>query len=342
MKKAILVPKEKAESVRCYLSDTGLLDRNRKIKKNALYTGEFLEIPVKDDVDGYKVIEQDKPVYYKPVIKSLKGMLRNQIPEREYQYLPAGWQFVGDIIIVRIPEELCHRKILIAKILLEMYPKCKSVVEDFGIEGQFRKPKRKLIIGETTETIHKENRCYFKLDVTDVMYSKGNLAERQRMGAFGKDEIVVDMFSGIGYFSIQMAVHSKPQKLIAIEMNPRSFKYLQENIKLNNVGDIVIPFNGDCSVCTPENTADRVLMGYVRTTHHYLRYGIQAIRDSGGILHYHETVPENRLYERPVTRIKRTASEFGKKADICGCRIIKKYSPGVYHVVIDAYIFKPE
>ena len=341
MKKATIVPKEKVESVRCYLSDIGLLDRNRKIKKTTLYAGEYLEIPVKDNVDGYKVIEQDKPVYYEPVIKSLKDRLRNQIPEHEIQYLPTGWQVVGDIIIVRIPEKLDQRKTLIAETLLKMYPKCKSVVEDFGIEGQFRRPKRKLITGEETETIHKENQCYFKLDVTDVMYSKGNLDERQRMGTLGKDEIVVDMFSGIGYFSIPMAVHSQPQKLISIEINPLSFKYLQENINLNHVDDIVIPVNGDCSTCTPENTADRVLMGYVRTTHQYLKYGIQALKESGGILHYHETVPENRLYERPVTRIKNVASEFGKKVDIRDCHTIKKYSPGVFHVVIDAYVYKP-
>lgn len=342
MKKAIIVAKEKVESVRCYLSDAGLLDRNRKIKKSTRYIGKYLEIPVVDNVDGYEVIEQDEPVYYEPVIKSLKERLRGQIPENECQHLPTGWQVVGDIIIVRISTELDHRKTLIAGTLLEMYPKCKSVVDDFGIEGQFRMPKRKLLIGEETETIHKENQCYFKLDVTDIMYSKGNLNERRRMSTFGKDEIVVDMFSGIGYFSIPMAVHSKPLKLISIEINPLSFKYLQENIKLNHVDDIVIPVNGDCSICTPENTADRVLMGYVRTTHQYLKYGIQALKESGGILHYHETVPENRLYERPVTRIKKTASKFGKEVNIHSCRTIKKYSPGVCHVVIDAYIFKPD
>ncbi|WP_341537002.1 hypothetical protein [Methanosarcina barkeri] len=44
------------------------------------------------------------------------------------------------------------------------------------------------------------------------MYSKGNLEERKRMSKLGEGEIVVDMFAGIGYFSIPMAVHSRPKK----------------------------------------------------------------------------------------------------------------------------------
>ncbi|WP_292487714.1 class I SAM-dependent methyltransferase family protein [Methanohalobium sp.] len=342
MNKAILIPKEKVEYIRCYLSEKCLLDRSRKIKRSKKYPDKYLEIPVNDDVDGYKVIEQDEPEYYKPVTSSLKEKLSGYVPETEIQHLPTGWQVLGNLIIVRIPEELEHRKKTIAYTLLEMYPKCRSVVEDFGIEGQFRRPKRKLIIGNETETIHKENQCYFKLDVADIMYSKGNLDERQRMSKLGEDELVVDMFSGIGYFSIPMAVHSKPKKLISIEINPISFKYLQENINLNRVDGTVIPVCGDCSLYTPENTADRVLMGYVRTTHYYLKYGIKALKESGGMLHYHETVPENRLYERPVSRIKNVASEFGRTAQICGHRTIKKYSPGVYHVVVDAYIYKPK
>ena len=137
------------------------------------------------------------------------------------------------------------------------------------------------------------------------------------------------MFAGIGYFSIPMAVHSRPKKIIGIEINPESFAYLKENIGLNKVEEIFVPICGDCSKAAPEGTADRVLMGYVGTTHHYLEPAIKALKKSGGILHYHETVPEH------LARIR-----LGRKVEILETRRIKKYSPGILHVVVDARIFE--
>ena len=233
-----------------------------------------------------------------------------------------------------------NKKIKIAEALLSMYPRCKSVVRDLGIEGQFRQPKRELLLGNSTETVHKEHVCFFKQDVTKVMYSKGNLEERKRMSRLGKDEIVVDMFAGIGYFSIPVAVHSRPRKIICIEINPESFTYLKENIRLNHVEDIISPVLGDCSKLTPEGLADRVIMGYVGTTHHYLEPAVLALKKTGGILHYHETVPEKLARTRPQDRIIKAAESLGKKVEIFEIRRIKKYSPGVLHIVVDARIFE--
>lgn len=256
------------------------------------------------------------------------------------KHIPSGWHILGDIIIVSIPETLESKKIQIAEALLSMYPKCRSVVRDFGIEGKFRQPKRELLLGSGAETIHKEHGCFFKQDVTKVMYSKGNLEERKRMSKLGQGEIVVDMFAGIGYFSIPMAVHAHPEKIISIEINPESFAYLNENIRLNQVEDIITPIQGDCAEAAPEGEADRVIMGYVGTTHHYLEPGIKALKKSGGILHYHETVPENLFRTRPEERIKKAARCLGKKVEVLAIRRIKKYSPGVLHVVVDARIFE--
>ncbi len=338
MKKAIIVQAEEAEPVRLDMLQRGLLDKTRKIRVLNRHTGErFLEIPVTGDVEGHTVIEQKELEYYGKW-ESLKERLEGAIPAEELAYVPSGWQLIGDVIIVSIPDEIDSRKALIAKTLLEMYPGCKSVIRDFGIKGQFREPKRKIIMGSQTETIHRENQCLFKMDVMRIMYSKGNLTERKRMSIFGKDEVVVDMFAGIGYFSIPMAVYAKPEKIVSIEINPVSYGYLRDNIELNHVEDIIVPINGDCAKLTPHGVADRVIMGYVGSTHHYLKQGLMAIKKSGGVLHYHETTPEELLFERPVSRIRDDALELGREVEIQECHRIKKYSPGVWHVVVDAEI----
>ncbi|MHC1757821.1 MAG: class I SAM-dependent methyltransferase family protein [Methanosarcina sp.] len=340
---AIRIPPEKGEEIREKAIAGRFLDTKRKIRKTVTEEGTFLEIPVTEaageKVGDFPVIEQKDPEFLE-VPMSLKEYLKGSLSETELSHVPSGWQVLGDIIIVSIPDTLESKKIRIAEALLSMCPKCRIVVRDFGIEGQFRQPKRDLLLGSGTETIHKEHGCFFKQDVTKVMYSKGNLEERKRMSRLGKGEIVVDMFAGIGYFSIPMAVHARPEKIISIEINPESFAYLKENTRLNHVEDIITPVMGDCSQVAPEGEADRVIMGYVGTTHHYLEPAIKALKKSGGILHYHETVPENRARTRPEERIKKAAETLGKKVEVLETRRIKKYSPGVLHVVVDARIFE--
>jgi tRNA wybutosine-synthesizing protein 2 len=325
--KAVPVKSEEAETLRQKLLSEDALDKSRKlVKKNC-----FVEIPVKISAVGdYPIIEQENPEFYFPK-KTLGDIL--DIPEYEKKLLPSGWQILGDIIIISLRAELENRKAMIGKALLSLYPRCRTVLLDRGINGKMRQPQREIIAGEKTETIHKENGCLFKLDAMQVMYSQGNLTERKRMSRSGKGEVVVDMFAGIGYFSIPMAVHSKPKKIFAVEINPAASSYLKENIKLNNVEDMIEPVEGDCATATPIGIADRVIMGYLNA-HEYLPQGIRALLP-GGILHYHEAVPEE-IERRPAQRIIEASEKEGRKAEIIGMRRIKKYAPGVWHVVVDA------
>lgn len=327
--KAVLVRGEEAEKVRQKLLSEDALDKTRKlVKKNG-----FVEIPVKPfAINGYTLIEQENPEFYFPK-RTLGDIL--EIPECEKKLLPSGWQILGDIIILSLRKELENRKAEVGKALLSLYPGCRTALLEHGINGKMRQPVREIIAGKKTETVHKENGCLFKLDAMRIMYSQGNLAERKRMSSSEKDETVVDMFAGIGYFSIPMAVHSKPKKILAIEINPVAFGYLKENIKLNKVEKIIEPLLGDCAVVAPAGIADRVIMGYL-DAHEYLEYGIRALLP-GGIIHYHEAVPEA-VERRPVERISEAAGKLGRQVEIIEVRRIKKYSPGVWHVVVDARV----
>ena len=190
---------------------------------------------------------------------------------------------------------------------------------------------------EETETVHRENSVSFHLDASRVMFSPGNLRERMRMSRLGGGERVVDMFAGIGYFSIPMAVHSRPERILAIELNPNAYHYLCQNIRRNRVHDIVEPVLGDCAKVTPVGVADRVVMGMVQVTDRYLEKGILALRP-GGILHYHQTVPSWLYPEAAARDVERAAAALGRSAELLNCIRVKKFSPGVVHAVIDARI----
>lgn len=211
----------------------------------------------------------------------------------------------------------------------------KTIMKIDHIQGTKREPVYKILYGDETETINKENGCLFKLDLAKVMWSKGNNNERLRIAKLVCDgETVIDMFAGIGYFSIPIGVHSNAKEVFSIEINPNSYHYLCENIKLNKLNNIT-PILGDCMLETPKLKADRIIMGYVKTTHHYLKVAINSLND-GGILHYHETVPEKLINTRPIDRIKAQAG--GRDVELLKINKVKKYSPGVWHVVIDVKI----
>ena len=212
----------------------------------------------------------------------------------------------------------------------------KTIMKIDHIQGTKREPVYRILYGSDTETVNKENGCLFKLDLSKVMWSKGNNNERLRIAKLVRDgERVIDMFAGIGYFSIPIGVHANASEIISIEINPNSYHYLCENIKLNKLNNVT-PILGDCMIETPKFMADRIIMGYVKTTHHYLKVAIDSLNE-GGVLHYHETVPEKLMETRPLERIISNAN--GRDVELLKINKIKKYSPGVEHIVVDACIY---
>ena len=221
----------------------------------------------------------------------------------------------------------------------------KTIMKIDHIQGTKREPVYKILYGSETETINKENGCLFKLDLAKVMWSKGNNNERLRIAKLvGDGERVIDMFAGIGYFSIPIGVHANACEVISIEINPNSYHFLKRNIELNRINekanyDRMIPILGDCAIEAPKYSADRVLMGYVKTTHHFLRPAMECVKD-GGIIHYHETVPDKLIETRPYERVKEIAWECGEReVEVMNIQKIKRYAPGVEHIVLDARIY---
>jgi tRNA wybutosine-synthesizing protein 2 len=257
------------------------------------------------------------------------------ITERIFKHVEAGsvmkGKVIGDILVIK--EDIENPESLLKT------PGVNRIVKLGRINGLKREPEVELVLGEGTVTTHRENKCKFKLDVSKIMWSKGNTTERKRMSTIVQNgEIVVDMFAGIGYFSIPIAVHSKPAKIYSIEINPISYGYLCQNVKINRVEEIVEPILGDCRITAPRGVADRVLMGYIGNTNEYLDVAMDVLK-KGGIIHYHESVPDKLKFIRPVERIQEAAINADKEViEIINKRIIKPYSPGVYHVVIDAKI----
>ena len=258
----------------------------------------------------------------------------------EIGLLPAGFDRVGHVAIISLPQQLLSKQAEVAHALLRIRGVRTVALRAGVISGRYRRPKLKVIAGDpSTETVHRENRCVFKLDVSQVMFSLGNVYERARLPKLvRRGEVVVDFFAGVGQFSIPIARHAQPSKIYAVELNPIAYRYLRENIRLNRVGHLVRPLLGDCSAVAPRGVADRVVLGILHVAHRYLPLALEVLKPSGGVIYYHESVPSKLRFERPVKRV--VSAAVGREVEIVGKRVVKRYAPGIDHVVIDVSIGK--
>jgi tRNA wybutosine-synthesizing protein 2 len=272
--------------------------------------------------------------------EQIKKSLSKEIPSDLIGNIPNKWKKIGDVLIIKIPNVLIKFKKEIGKQYATVLD-CKTVLNDVsGISGIYRTPNVGVIYGpKNTETIHKENGIRFKLNPQKVMFSSGNMDERIRMAKISnKKETVVDLFAGIGYFTIPIAVYSKPKKIFACEINTISYEYLCNNISLNHVTEIVEPLLGDNKEIAPKNVADRVVMGYIRDTPKFLQIAMSCLKDHTGIIHYHDVFPDDVIPKKPFTFIQKAAEQYNSDVELMTFKKIKSYAPGVSHVVLDVKI----
>jgi len=272
--------------------------------------------------------------------EQIKKKLSNNFPKEYVDYLPDKWEKIGDVLTIVLPNKLESYKENVAEIYASVLD-CKTVLNDTGgISGEYREPNVEILFGSSdTETVHKENGVRYMLDPQKIMFSPGNMDERIRMGKIvRKDEVVVDLFAGIGYFTLPIAVHSRPKRVFAVEKNPIGFNYLCQNVTLNNVSSIVEPVHGDNRMVAPRNVADRVVMGFFGDTHQFLPVAFECLKNRCGIVHYHDKFPDDLVPDMAFERVGEIADEYDRAIDLIDFKCVKSYAPGISHYVFDIEI----
>ena len=277
---------------------------------------------------------------------NLKEVLKGNLREQELSLLPRGFQSIGKVMIIKLDQKLLERKELIGKACLELIPYMKSVYLNLGkIKGKYREPENiELIAGENNPIVeHKEHGVRYQFDLTKIMFSKGNINERKLLAKKVKDgEIVVDMFAGIGYFSLPIAKNSNPERIYSIELNPVSYEFLVENIKLNHLEEIIIPILGDCneevlSLSKTGSKADRIIMGVFPAPKKFIKNALTLAKDDGSVYHYEGVADKEKIMDL-FDEFNQIAEENKYSSKLISHRLVKSYGPNLYHVVLDIKI----
>ncbi|MFB6114355.1 MAG: class I SAM-dependent methyltransferase family protein [Halodesulfurarchaeum sp.] len=320
------------------LREEGVYDPDRRIRSRE---NDTVEIPVTAPPENTRVrdvVDQSDP---EPRLRTLADHLRDRgFSADEIERAPNSWAVVGDVILVRFGD--CERREAVGEALLSLHHEADTVVARGDVKGEKREPTVTVVAGEgDTETVHTEHGTKYALDLASVMFAPGNKAERARMmDVVDPDERVLDMFAGIGYFTLPAARGGAT--VTAIEKNPTAFGYLAQNARLNEVDDRIELVLGDCRdvidarVAAGDPAFDRVVMGYY-DAFEYLDWALDALAP-GGIVHMHEATPEALLWSRPEDRLHAAASTADRAATILDRRRVKSHSEGVWHVVLDARI----
>ncbi len=274
----------------------------------------------------------------------LKKALDGVLSEKESEELFSAFDQIGDIIVIRIPDSLITKKKIIGEKILEQVTTAKSVFyQSSDVEGDFRTRSLELVTGENrTETEYKEYGCRFIVDVEKAFFSPRLSTERERIANLVQNgDIVVNMFGGIGMFSI-MAAKNKKCTVYNIDINPIASKLCEKNITLNKLHGKVISINGDAvQIITDqlENKGDRTLMLLPERSDEFLEYAILATKNNG-IIHYYSHIHADKKQDAPKLSEQHYREITKVKSEILNSKIVRAIGPRYYQTVVDVKISK--
>ena len=276
--------------------------------------------------------------------KMLKKALASILTENESQQLISAFDQIGSIIIVRIPDSLISKKKIIGETLLEQVKTTKSVFfQSSPVEGDFRTRNLELLAGDDkTETEYKESGCRFIVDVEKTFFSPRLSTERERISNLVNDnETIVNMFGGIGMFSI-LSAKKKSCTVYNIDINPDASTLCEENTRLNKLKGNVISLNGDASDIIKkelQNSANRVLMLLPERSDEFLDSAISSLK-TNGIIHYYSHIHADKKQDAAKLSEAHFLKTNPTHSKILNSKIVRPIGPRFYQTVVDAAIQK--
>ena len=368
---SIVVDKSIASVIHQHLASGGYINNDYVIKD----LGQHIAIPVTNPVVIRKLdwFDEEKLQFETIILEPKKStntpaqeivskieqllVANSLILTREMvNFLPKKWELFSDLAIV--PSDSLNSKEwqdLLSKnealseeiwqIIADSLKVSRIARQSEIANDKLRSSQVKMIVGDSGEVEFVDYGVKFWLDVTKVMFSSGNVTERHRIGSIDMTgEVVVDAFSGIGYYTLPMLVRSNAKHVYACELNPNSIDALTKGADLNAVSDRLTIIEGDNQITLKSlsRMADRVHLGILPSSENTWQLAIDCLKQSGGIIHIHMNVRENEIssfVDYCLKQLKQYAvhREFNV-VELIHLEKVKWYAPHIRHIVIDVSV----
>jgi tRNA (guanine37-N1)-methyltransferase len=297
----IAVHISRAESVRKELLAREILDKRLKPG----HEGDLVLFPVIEAAEGAKLGTFDL--------------------QKGHETLPRH-ELIGGLALMQEPDVTGAERLLHAR------PSLHTVLfPESPVEGEYRTRRFSILAGEqTTRTRYLEYGRRFDVDLGVAYFSSRLANERQRiLQLMREEEIVLDMFAGVGPFAVVLA--QKARAVYAADINPAAVCLMIENIRLNrcrNVAAMLMDAGHLPAVCSQR--FDRIIMNLPMAAERFLDTAQQLCRP-GGWIHFYTLQSESGEFRQNLEeRSDGTIFE----------RIVRTYSPSQHHAVYDFRIKK--
>ncbi|KAF1622497.1 hypothetical protein FQV09_0013246, partial [Eudyptes chrysolophus] len=271
----------------------------------------------------------------------LRRLLGESWSEELERDVPRAWQRHGDLVLL---SEDSFRAAPWEKLGTALWETVTSALgaRRLARRGRvlpdgMRSPSVTLLLGQDSWVEHVDNGIRYTFDVTKCMFSPGNITEKLRVASLPcSGEVLVDLYAGIGYFTLPYLVHAAAAFAHACEWNGHAVEALRRNLALNGVQDRCRIHHGDSRqvssadrpwpprpcVASPSpplsfqlelrNVADRVNLGLIPSSEQGWPVACRVLKGTGGVLHIHhnvETLPTPAPPQTPVLRAEQGSPE---------------------------------
>jgi tRNA (guanine37-N1)-methyltransferase len=349
---SLRIPKNQGEKALILLRSMGILNREYKVKREQEYLylpltrepssaelGELKCALSEFEVCPHKFLElAERPL-------KLFDLLENKLPPHILASLPSAIDVIGDIAVVEIPRELETYELTIGEAIMKANKKLKTVLEKSGaVGGVYRLRAFRVIGGQPkTEAVHREYGCVFHVDLAKAYFSPRLSYEHSRVASLvGSGETVLDMFAGVGGFSILIAKKHQDVVVYAVDLNPDAFGLLRKNVLVNRVEARVEPILCDARQIVNERlvgVADRVIMNLPEKAVEYVDVACKALKPEGGVIHYYRFSDAASPLENAKNQLTEAVKDANRHVERMSLvRIVRGIAPFAYQVAVDAEI----
>ena len=219
-----------------------------ELGSGVLPLGDQRGIPLNDSApsisdavwDGFEITEEvgtlKKPQHWTEHLPA-------RLFENKTIQFPQSYEIQGDVLLIKIPEEIEDIEHEIVQAMLKQYPNVRIICHDEGVDGEFRIRNLRILGSRegstTTQTRVKEHGHFIHVDPAKTYFS-GRLSEQRKMThkailnfreGFDRPLIVFDPYAGVGPSMAYLYTDSELTECVYVnDMNPDTRDLLETNM----------------------------------------------------------------------------------------------------------------